>query len=332
MMESSNKKTCLLIGNGLNRINNNSIKWDDLIKLPIEHYGCQGYVDIPRMSYPLKFEYIVNFINENKNPGKGTESLYREIKQLIIDKLNSETEGKMLDKDIRDLLLDIKPSSIITTNYDTQLEKVFASKGKYYKYNDTLIKKMNSSAHPEQELVLTKTATLRNVDFYHMHGINVAPRTVCLGYEHYVRIIAKLRERMGCDRKHNKLISTLKGAYHKSVNPTYLVRFFDSNVFIIGLGLNEDEIDLWWILCYRAYLYFSNIEDSRPFINNMIVYYDIHSGKVTSDGYSYEDDYLAQKKALFKYLNIEYKEVIVENNDYKSAYIKALNDIREVSK
>lgn len=331
-MKSNNKKTCLLIGNGLNRINNNSIKWDDLIKLPIEHYGCQGYVDIPRMSYPLKFEYIVNFINDNINHGEGKESLYREVKQLIIDKLNSETEGKMLDKEIRELLLNIRPNSIITTNYDTQLEKVFASKGKQYDYNDTLKNRMNNVTHPERELVLTKTATLRNVDFYHMHGINVAPRTVCLGYEHYVRIITKLREKIGCDRKHNRLISTLMGTYHKSVNPTYLARFFDSNVFIVGLGLNEEEIDLWWILCYRAYLYFSNIDNVRSFIDNRIIYYDIHSKKITSDGYSYEEDYLTQKKALFKYLNVEYKEIVVENNDYKYAYTKALNDIWEVSR
>ena len=187
---------------------------------------------------------------------------------------------------------------------------------------------MNNPKHSDTELVLGKTTTLRKVDFYHMHGINVVPRSVCLGYEHYVRIISKLRDKICCDSKHNRLIDFIKGDYCKSINPTYLARFFDSDVYIVGLGLNEEEIDLWWILCYRAYLYFSDLEGTREFIKNKIVYYDVHKEKITSDGFSYEKDYLKQKKALFKYMHVDYQECIVTDS-FKDSYLKVLEKIKE---
>ena len=328
-MADNKREICLLIGNGLNRVENDSIKWDDLIKKPVEQYledNDRRFVDIPRMSYPLKFECIVNFLNEES--GQNNEGLYNSIKSQIIDELNAAVKDKTINHEISKLLKEIHPNSIITTNYDTQLEKVFASKGKLYEYSNTLKKKMNSEKHDETNLVLTKTATLGKVDFYHMHGISVAPKTICLGYEHYVRIIAMLRKKIGCDSKNSRLIKVLRNEYIKSVSPTYLAKFFNSNVYIVGLGLNEEEIDLWWILCYRAYLYFSNIEGARKLINNRIVYYDVHTHKTTQDGYSYEYDYLKQKEALFKYMHVEYRKELVKDN-YKESYIKVLKEIIE---
>ena len=308
--EEAAMKTSLLIGNGFNRIGTDkAISWEELIKVPLRQYGLldvpDGFVDIVNMSYPLKFEYIINFIQE-RTGGQGGK-IYLEAKNLILNELNQGLSQNDWRKkgELKPLIQRIHPDAILTTNYDTMLEDIFYSRSGRYKYPQALINKISNAKSMNSLVYLKKTTTLGGVNYYHVHGIKDVPASICLGYEHYTRILSRLRTKIagteGCEPPILKYLGSLEAGEEK---PKYLAneyqtRFFDSNMYIIGLTLEEQEIDIWWLLCYRAYLYFSNIHGGREKIKNKIVYYDIHKRHLTNDGYTFEDDYQKQKAALF---------------------------------
>lgn len=322
------KELSLLIGNGFNRLEDLDFpNWDKLIQTPV--IDKEGYVNINNMSYPLKFEYIVNYCNQFGE--KYSSNTYSEVKKQISDKLNQSIlkSDKKIDKDISDQLLKIAPNNILTTNYDYLLEKVFISKGNKAEYSQHFNK-----VYRNREFFLNRTRLLgkkhNKTSFYHLHGIESVPKTICLGYEHYMRIVCALRKRI-IGFNTIRIIEYLKdkNKYGKGFQNEYETKFFDSDVYIIGLGLTSEEIDLWWILCYRAYLFFSNIGGAKELIKNRIVYLDVHPTKVTVDGYSYEEDYQKQQEAMFKYMKIEYKPFEVKDYKFKEKYIEALSSIKK---
>lgn len=236
---------------------------------------------------------------------------------------------KKIDKDISSALLKIAPKNILTTNYDYLLEKVFISNSSKAKYTKRFQEK-----NKNREYFLNRTRRLgkkNKTNFYHVHGIDIVPHSVCLGYEHYMRIIDVLRRRLIGNGNRIRIIEYLKNktACGKEFPNEYETKFFDTDMYIVGLGLTSEEVDLWWILCYRAYLYFANVEGAKALINNKIVYLDVHPTKITNDGYLYEEDYTKQQKEMFKYMNIDYVGLEVSNNDFKEKYIEALNYIQE---
>lgn len=337
-------KTSLLIGNGFNRLGAPELSsWDELIKAPLRErklIGVEnGFVDIVNMSYPLKYEYIINYIQEKTK--RYDCELYVETKKTILNELD-----KVLSKDgwsqnkefreLRDLLLRIEPSAVLTTNYDTLLEDVFYSKSGNYKYRQTIVDKLNNAKSMDALAILSKTATLgkkgKKVDFYHLHGIREVPESICLGYEHYTRILSLLRDKVASWKGTPRIIKYLRSncAEPKTMINQYQSRFFDSDMYIVGLGLGEQEIDIWWLLCYRAYLFFSNLDGARDLIKNDIVYFDVHPKHFTADGYAYEPDYLKQKKALFDSMHVIYEPLFVEQKDFYTQYRIALNKIIEM--
>ena len=145
-----------------------------------------------------------------------------------------------------------------------------------------------------------------------------------------MRIIKKLRQEIIGQTEEGKpsILSYLGNKGPKKLSKEYVARFFDHNVYIIGLGLNDQEVDLWWILCYRAYLYYSNIYNAKDLIKNRIIYYDVHGTKITQDGYSFEEDYKKQNKAKYENMRIDYIPLeVAGSNSYKDKYIEALNMI-----
>ena len=66
-------------------------------------------------------------------------------------------------------------------------------------------------------------------------------------------------------------------------------RFFYSNMAIVGFGLDQCEADIWWLLSYRAFLYYTNSWNMRDLIRNNIVYYRIIDRRSNKDTESSND-------------------------------------------
>ena len=83
--------------------------------------------------------------------------------------------------------------------------------------------------------------------------------------------------------------------------------FFMSNLYIIGLGLNYEEIDLWWILTIRKRLI---QKIGRNHINNNIIYYgELEPGQ----------------KSMFEHLDVEV--VSSKKRKYENKYQEFIDDI-----
>lgn len=246
---------CFLIGNGLNRTLKASISWDELLKDIAEEHNVEYCADIPM---PLEFERIVNCCLCNSVAP--SVNVYSEFKKEIAKKI---LYTKLPQDGIHYRLLNSNANAIMTTNYDYLLEYVFSPsyehKGKQQKY------------------LFDPTSIQKGVQFYHLHGMAAVPQSICLGYEHYAGIVEKLRTQLNKkeNNENQKMIIKQVLLGEKEPTNTWGERFYTSNIAIMGLGLSSCEIDLWWLITHRAYLYFADYCGLKSHIKNLIVYYDI---------------------------------------------------------
>lgn len=237
-------QTSLLIGNGLNQCLEDGIPWSNLLERIASQFQLDVYEDIPM---PLEFERLINvYLQENPNDAK---DIYNRVKQNIADLVSGVSlSQKCIHKEIAKLNI----SSIITTNYDLLLERV---------YDPAFVPNIHKGVAQNQSKYITDSVgSARDVSFYHAHGCITAPSTICLGYEHYMGMIEKIRAALnriprGQDRK--KIVAVLDGS--KEPNNTWMEKFYTSNVGIIGFGLYECESDFWW-LRHTAQVYITQMK------------------------------------------------------------------------
>ena len=243
-------ENALFIGNGLNLCLSNGISWNNLLQEMALRFGVKSNCEIPM---PLEFERLINLQLE-REWAKASDSIYVEEKKKIAKSIPS---GQIDTLSVHYRIINIPVSAVITTNYDINLECCFGSA-----YQSIQIS-------TSTKYLMQKTGTAGNVSFFHPHGIVSRPATMCLGYEHYLGIVEKMRvELHKTDESRNKIISALS----ESRDDKYSLK---DNIAIIGLGLYQCEIDLWWLLTQRASWYYSNYHGLRKLIKNQIIYYDV---------------------------------------------------------
>ena len=115
---------------------------------------------------------------------------------------------------------------------------------------------------------------------------------------------------------------------------TWGEKFYTSNIGIIGLGLTECEVDLWWLITHRAFLYYSNYEKLRDRLKNKIVYFDIIDERKNLKSKIRGHETLSMQQARHNLLKNEH--VIVktytlgkEYQSYEEAYNAIFNEIKK---
>lgn len=291
-------KSSLLIGNGLNNCLKNSISWRNLLEGIAKEYGVEYNGNI---SMPLEFECIVNqILKHEKVP---SPQIYRTIKEKVAEIV----KGVKLGEDcIHHRLLELPIDAIMTTNYDNLLEYIYNSGYKY-------------SGDKKNTYRFDPISIQKGVPFYHVHGFADVPKTICLGYEHYMGVVEKIRSEINTEENnkdgHMKIVLALND--RSRLKNTWYERFYTDNISIVGLGLTESEVDLWWLITHRAYLFYSNYHDVRKKLTNRITYYDIVDTK--------DEVRFAQKKKIhymLKNANVEVKTLKLEQdcNSYEEGY------------
>lgn len=267
---------CLLVGNGLNRcLPNDSISWGNLLQKIADELNVDYYKDNPM---PLEFERIINTYLANQPSNSTLYNFYTNIKYKIADMMRgSVLPDEAVHRNIPKMKNN-RPRAILTTNYDYLLEYAFDNKFQFEK---------NIEKHM---YIPQSTYQVDGVEFYHIHGFIGDPKSICLGYNQYMSIVSCLRNAIS--RKGDNLGQSLyiRQILSGARQPTgaWPERFFYSNMAIMGFGLDQCEADIWWLLSYRAYLYYTNSWNMRDLIRNNIVYYriiDRRSNKGTETSY-----------------------------------------------
>ena len=293
------KRAALLIGNGLNRCyeqKNPGISWYALLQ---DFAKTNGVEFVPDNPFPLEFECLVNAICE-----KSKDSTEQKLFEVIISKAKSAIAEKVADLNpvpdsLHHRFMRLPISEILTTNYDYVLERAWSPNVEIRP--DAEAKNNRNDKIPiETKYSLYRKASIDGKNFYHIHGEAKKAETLCLGFKHYTRTAGKMSDLVRFQKFQEKLE---KGEPLNS--NTWLDLMFTHDIHIVGLALDSCEIDLWWLLTYRAFVYHMNPE-IRKHITNTITLYD------TSPN--------ASKQSLFGRLLVEYIPVTVVDNNFTAAY------------
>lgn len=311
----------LFIGNGLNQCLSEGVPWGKLLEEIAYKKLYTSYNS--KIEMPLEFERIVNeYLGKEMNLNLGDRSgIYDEVKQhikSIIEKVQLSSTP-CIHKEIP---FD-KADNIITTNYDTLLEDAFSGL-------------VNNNISSNTKYLVKATSQSPQTKIYHAHGIKSNPKSICLGYEHYMGMVETLRNKLNSEtgsssKKDMRICRILKGIDKEE--ETWAEKFYTTNIAFIGFGLSDCESDIWWLLTHRAFLFYSNYNFIQESIKNKIVFYDIMDNKVNNKDEDWRIADIAKKNnkhELLKKLHVDVKLFDLNDGErYQDKYKLIFNEIAE---
>ena len=313
----------LLIGNGLNRCLKGGLPWGDLLQQIARNYGVDYRSDIPM---PLEFERLIN-VHLQQNPLDAAD-IYNRVKQEVASLVKT---AAFPEDAIHHELVKLKFGSIITTNYDLFLEYIWDAK---------FVPHINKGVAGNSTKYLSKSVgRIGEIDFFHAHGCVSVPTTICLGYEHYMGIVQKIRSEINGGSRSagiENIVAVLRGK-QETAN-TWAEKIYTTNVHIIGFGLYECEADFWWLLTHRASMYYAN-KGGQNLIRNTITYYDVFDDLPKNTKEKIEAALIREKETNKKYALLagmhvrikQYRLSDTQTGTYEEAYQKIINDIKQAN-
>lgn len=252
----------ILLGNGINRCILSNVSWGDLLSTIATKYNIEINQNI---SFPMQFETLVNQVLINSKTA--IDDAYTEIKQEIISLLKSAA----LPNNAPHKALTDNADSIITTNYDFLIEQ---SIDKNFSFENIPIRSKDGN----NKYNLRNSILVSEKEVFHIHGDMRRAQSICLGYEHYAGTVQHLREALATKKDNGSekipaIVLALRNPKY-STN-TWAEKLFTDDVNIVGLALTQSEIDIWWLITYRATLLYANRFNCKELLNNKIVYHDI---------------------------------------------------------
>lgn len=289
----------LLIGNDINNATSD-YSWLNLLTDLIDFAQLTEVPSMENKPFPMFYEEI--YLSSARKYGTKESRL----KAYIAAKAR-----RLMPNEIHEEILNLGVKTILTTNYDLTLEQVIAK--------DT--RKLKNVGYIKENLYsLFRKNTVKNIDFWHLHGSELSPQSITLGYEHYGGYLQQMR---------NYVVTGTKGNYSKKSflpisvrlkenqinHESWIDYFFTHDIDIFGLNFDFVEMHLWWLLTYRARLKVTN----KIEINNRIRYF-----------YPKKYEKLSKHKLeLFKVNDIETVPVIMDGNDRIKYYKKVLKRVKE---
>lgn len=292
----------VLFGNGLNRISDKSVSWDQLLeKLSTRQEN------VTQMATPNTMRYEKILIENLKNKAQPSlggsilpheESIKREISKALVEQGTNVVYKKLFE--IEGI------TQYLTTNYDdaffeeslpapTSNEKVYSIRRKHEKQRSGDL-----------------------ISLWKIHGDICNPKTIMLGLDHYCGAIAKMKHYIQGDYlAEKKPIESMKSKLKQENHFCYtswIDLFFSHNIHIIGLGLDFSEIDLWWLLNKRARM----MHDGECSISNAIYYY--------------ATDTDTEKANLLQSIEVSVVPINLsesEQTNYTNLYLKAVEQIQK---
>lgn len=278
MLNHNSMGKVLLFGNGLNLLSH-YLSWKDLLaqvqakdenKLAV--HDCLDLVDIP---YPLQYDYMllssdfhqkVMTVKDNAGWKKVVEDRQFALKKAICDEMKAFSPNAIY-KQLASLPFD----AYLTTNYDHVLDVCLVDMG----YQTAQSDKSETNYNIRRKRCLQKGSDLKSI--YPIHGDMDNPRSIVIGYNHYCGTVAKISDYLKGNYKwkdgkdgEQKISSMLERLQNNDEKRySWIDHIFMSDVYIVGLGLDYSEIDLWWLLDRRQRM----VRGEGVMKQNKIVYF-----------------------------------------------------------
>lgn len=288
----------ILVGNDINNATSD-YSWANLLTDLISF----ARIEAPSMEnkpFPMFYEEI--YLSSAKRYGTKENRL----KAYIASKAR-----RLVPNEIHQQILDLGIKTVLTTNYDLTLEQVVTRDVRKLKNNGFIKESLYS---------LFRKNTVKEIDFWHIHGSELTPQSITLGYEHYGGYLQQMRNYIVTGTKDNykkKKFSPIQIRLREDdiAHESWIDYFFTNDIDIMGLNFDFVEMHLWWLLTYRARLKVTRSCE----ITNRIRYF-------------YPKKYEQQSKhklELFKVNDVETIPIIMGGNDRIGYYKRVLKRIKE---
>lgn len=276
----------LLLGNGLLRLSQNCISWDHLLnEIRTRNVDSTVSDNIPKTIQPELF--------------CGTNVEY--IQRLVAGKIK---DVDPIPSQLRDLLA-LPFDAILTTNYTYEIEFVLSG-GKWSDQQArqafTILNDKPRARNNTFACNVVKTMDKRMIPVFHIHGEKRRHQSLITSYYSYAQALYRLID-------YNKALknSLQDCQIEQKVHPCqcWLDYFLLGDVYIVGLGLDPAEFDIWWAIERKSrekanhgetVAYFPNAETSG-------------------------------KDELLRAMDARAKTINVDHDDYKAYYQSVIEDI-----
>ena len=246
----------IFFGNGINRISDKPLDWNELLKRLAVYASVK--VDLAEKPYTMIYEEL---LLRSKSMDESN------IKKYIQQELQVTDISSLYER-----LYSIGVTNYITTNYDFSLESIFEEKlyRKDFRKQETLYSIRTHITMSNQD---------NDINIWHVHGDIERIPSIALGLDHYYGSVSKIDAYLKGnysyiedkkEKRLNGIIAKLNGT-ESFDSVSWIELFYNTNVHIIGFGLDYSEIDIWWILNKRQ----RYIKSSKTNLFNKIYYYDI---------------------------------------------------------
>ena len=258
--------SAILLGNGLNRCLKGYPSWVDLLQgIESEFFSKLG----SSVNSLLKYDAILCEAKGRYGDDSVSKRVLDCLKRLDTAQIAIENSDLFVS------ILDSGVKTILTTNYDYNLENALIHGASSPLFGKQI---------EEHYTFETRASDKRNkvidaFDIHHIHGEISYPKSICLGITKYIDNLAKTMELLS-DGESSQDGSSLGRLIDSNVltrgpgwKKTWAELFFNSNIYIVGLGLSSDELDIWWLLMRRAQLLADR--DMCGKITNRIIYFPL---------------------------------------------------------
>ena len=301
--------SAILLGNGLNRCLEDYPSWDDLLReISSEFFSGIGE-DVNPL---LRFDAIMCEVKRDYGEATTNSELTELLKRL--------DRPALTDEDV-DFLCAITASgvdTVLTTNYDYNLERALQKR------------LVPSSSETEPHISWPQETSgsdkrhhvVGDVKVHHIHGELDCPNSICLGITKYIDNLAKTMDLLSGEQPSQsgatlrKLIDSNVFTSQPGWKKTWAELLFNSDIYIVGLGLTPVELDIWWLLMRRAQLLSYRELESQ--ITNRIYYFSL-----------FEKDKDKPDAKPFDALHVTVKPLEVISGNWQGAY---RNIWKEISK
>lgn len=310
----------LIIGNGLVR-NSKNKSWNELIKsLSADEY--KG-LELPK-STPYSIRATVLTDDED-----GTR--HNKYENEFMTGNYSYEYNTCLGK-----LLRIPFDAILTTNYTYEIE--YQMKSNYpelsnetkrnYAYN-TYNKKSSDAKYLLRTFNRLKTDDYGEKDIWHIHGEQRRKSSMILTHDEYIKLINKEVDYFS--KRNNEYEENQNDIYFKS----WLDYFVLGELYIIGLGFDFSEFDLWWLLNRRIR---ENINENN--IPHIHFFDPLHKHDKNEEAHNSDVSMVLKEMKVNIYdLNVTVDDYLSGSSDedneklntqYREFYNKAIEKINEL--
>jgi hypothetical protein len=230
------KNKSLLIGNGPNLLMDGRASWKNVLK-QLADYASEPAVLKTSLGkpFPLLYEELA------------IRGVRRGLLESDLKKHVASFMEQMVPNHFHKRLMKLGFRHLLTTNYDYCLEKGSNK-------SDEI-----ADLRTENRYNLYRRRSLKGTYIWHIHGEIGRPRTITLGYDHYVGYLGKVKDYLIFgDRKKRETSEdcssfVLGDTNFEDSNRCYswIDVFLRDDIHILGLSLEYSEIDLWWLLIYK---------------------------------------------------------------------------------